>query len=78
MTHTRNGASVLLCCRFINMGGWDTLHGWLQEMRDEENSPLLMELLKVYQKLPVTIDLLKQNNAPKTIKQLSKTEDASK
>ena len=33
---------------------------------------MLVEMLKVYQSLPVTVDILKTNNAAKTIKQLCK------
>ena len=43
-------------------------------MKEEENYPVLVEMLKVYQSLPVTVDILKTNNAAKTIKQLCKSE----
>ena len=57
------------------MGGWDTLNDWLQDVKEEENYPVLTELLKVYQALPVSVDILKTNNAAKTIKQLCKSEN---
>ena len=46
--------------------------------RNENNSPLLGELLEVYLRIPVTVALLKQNSAAKTIKKMQgKTEDDS-
>lgn len=47
---------------------------WLQDAKEEENYPLIVELLKVYRLLPVTVEILKTNNAAKTIKQLVKSE----
>ncbi|GFR85142.1 serine/threonine-protein phosphatase 1 regulatory subunit 10 [Elysia marginata] len=62
--------------KFIEVGGWDTLNAWLDMARNENNSPLLKELLEVYLRLPVTVALLKQNTAAKTIKKMQgKTED---
>ena len=51
------------------------MNGWLQENKTEECYAFLLELLKLYERLPVTIDLLKKNNCAKTVKQLSKAED---
>ena len=64
--------------RFIETGGWQIIYRWLDEAKGEYNIPFLLELLKVYQHLPVTIDLLKQNNCAKTIKQLGKIDDEGK
>ncbi|XP_071115636.1 serine/threonine-protein phosphatase 1 regulatory subunit 10-like isoform X2 [Haliotis cracherodii] len=61
--------------KLLESDGWTTLNSWLQECKDEDNKPLLIEMLKLYQNLPVTIQILKQNNAAKLIKQLSKSED---
>ncbi|KAK3611012.1 hypothetical protein CHS0354_005443 [Potamilus streckersoni] len=61
--------------RFMSVGGWDTLNAWLQESKDDENWPVLVEILKVYQNLPVSVDILKKNNAAKTIKQLCKSDN---
>jgi len=69
---TRN-KNILL--NFVEAGGWDTLYKWLQEARLEINKPLLLELLKLYKHLPVTVTLLKQNNCAKDIRQLSKCSD---
>ena len=68
----------LIFSRFINSGGWNTMNKWLHESKEEDSVPFLMELLRVYQQLPVTIDLLKKNNTAKTVKQLSKTENERK
>lgn len=67
-----------LYSRFLEVGGWDILNTWLEVARDDNNEPLLGEILEVYQSLPVTVGLLKQNSAAKTIKQLSKAEKESK
>ena len=64
--------------RFIDDGGWDTLDAWLQDSKDGDNTPVLVEILKVYQQLPITVELLKKNSAAKTIKQFRKSEDESK
>ncbi|XP_033732806.1 serine/threonine-protein phosphatase 1 regulatory subunit 10-like [Pecten maximus] len=61
--------------KFIDVGGWDILNVWLEDSKNTENTPILVELLKVYQQLPITVDLLKKNGAAKTIKQLRKSED---
>lgn len=66
-----------VCCRFIDVGGWDILNTWLEDSKETENTPVLIELLKVYQQLPITVSLLKKNSAAKTIKQLRKSEDES-
>ena len=64
--------------RLICSGGWDTINDWLQDAKETENFPLLVEILKVYQLLPITVDILKTNNAAKTIKQLCKSDHESK
>ncbi|CAL1530543.1 unnamed protein product [Lymnaea stagnalis] len=61
--------------KFIDVGGWNILNSWLDVARGDNNDPLLGELLDVYLLMPVTVVLLKQNSAAKTIKQLSKTEN---
>ena len=71
---------ICFTCRFIEEGGWTVLNEWLQEIKNttEENSPVLIELLKVYQVLPVSVTLLKLNSCAKTIKTLSKSEDSGR
>ncbi|XP_060065706.1 serine/threonine-protein phosphatase 1 regulatory subunit 10-like [Ylistrum balloti] len=61
--------------KFIDVGGWDILNVWLEDSKNTENTPILVELLKVYQQLPITVELLKKNGAAKTIKQFRKSED---
>lgn len=63
--------------RFIEVGGWDVLNTWLQDCKDTENYPVLIEMLKVFQQLPVTVEQLKKNNSAKTIKAFSKCENES-
>nr|KAG5693171.1 hypothetical protein BaRGS_035369 [Batillaria attramentaria] len=52
--------------KFLTVGGWDTLNKWLQQARDDENAPLLVELLKVYQGLPVHDKLKKKKRKTRT------------
>ncbi|XP_041371059.1 serine/threonine-protein phosphatase 1 regulatory subunit 10-like [Gigantopelta aegis] len=61
--------------KFVESGGWDVLNTWLQDSKELENHPVMLEILKVYQAFPVTVRMLKQNNAAKTIKQLGKIGD---
>ncbi|KAK2168012.1 hypothetical protein LSH36_21g02059 [Paralvinella palmiformis] len=61
--------------KFISIGGWDILNTWLHEAKLENNIPLLTEILKVYNQLPVNLELLKQNNCAKTIKHLTRLDD---
>ncbi|CAH1785294.1 unnamed protein product [Owenia fusiformis] len=57
---------------FIKAGGWNVLNTWLQDAKNEDNVPLLIELLKVYVQMPVSVELLRQNSCAKTIKALGK------
>ena len=61
---------------FIAEGGWDVLNDWLQLARADINDAFLRELLKVYSQIPITVNLLKQNSCAKTIKQISKSDNA--
>lgn len=54
--------------KFIEVGGWEVLNTWLQDCKESENYPVLIEMLKVFHQLPVTVELLKKNNSAKTIK----------
>ncbi|XP_064649015.1 serine/threonine-protein phosphatase 1 regulatory subunit 10-like isoform X2 [Lineus longissimus] len=61
--------------KFIDDGGWDLLNVWLQDAKSDENTPFLLELLHLYQMMPVSkfsVELLKSNNCAKTIKGLCK------
>ena len=65
--------------RFVADGGWELLNGWLTDAKSSDNIPVIMELIKVFKQLPVTIDILKKNNTAKLIKQMTKGEgDESK
>lgn len=59
----------------MSSGGWDTLHSWLNDYKDIKESPVLVLLLHTYQRLPVSMDLLKANSAAKIIKSLRKHSD---
>lgn len=60
--------------KFMDGGGWTVLNSWLSEGKKSHNVPLLVEILQVLTKLPVTIAALKQGNMGKLVKQLSKHE----
>lgn len=63
----------------MDTGGWNVLNKWLLEGKEADNVEFLKDLLQVYQQLPVTVTILKQNSCAKTIKQLIKTsQDAGK
>ncbi|XP_048849186.1 serine/threonine-protein phosphatase 1 regulatory subunit 10 [Brienomyrus brachyistius] len=59
--------------RFIRLGGYKLLNGWLTYAKTTSNTPLLQLILLTLQKLPLTVDNLKQNNTAKLVKQLSKS-----
>ncbi|KAG9335643.1 hypothetical protein JZ751_004294 [Albula glossodonta] len=59
--------------RFIRVGGYKLLNGWLTYSKTTTNTPLLQLILLILQKLPLTVDHLKQNNTAKLVKQLSKS-----
>ena len=56
----------------LSCGAWETLHEWLQEFKDLEETPVLVLLLETFQKLPVTMEMLKSTTSAKMIKNLSK------
>ncbi|XP_026851451.2 serine/threonine-protein phosphatase 1 regulatory subunit 10 [Electrophorus electricus] len=67
--------------RFIRVGGYKLLNSWLTYSKSTTNTPLLQLILLTLQKLPLTVDHLKQNNTAKLVKHLSKsgeTEDLRK
>jgi len=53
------------------------LHNWLLHSKGNDCRTFLIELLKLYKRLPVTVELLRQNSCAKDIKQLSKCPDTS-
>lgn len=59
----------------MDSGGWTVLNSWLSKAKDSNDVLFLLELLKVYQALPVTVELLKETSCAKSIKQLSKSDD---
>ena len=58
--------------RFISNSGWNMLNKWLTEAKETENMVFVVELLKVYQSLPVSVDDLKKDNTARFIKGLTK------
>lgn len=61
--------------RFLLAGGWGILNRWLTEYINSANFPMLHELIEVLKFLPVTIDVLKQGNTGKIVKQMTKLDD---
>nr|DBA20569.1 TPA: hypothetical protein GDO54_017331 [Pyxicephalus adspersus] len=64
-----------LLSKFIRVGGYKLLNIWLTYARNNNNSPLLHQILLTLQHLPLTVDHLKLNNTAKLVKQLSKTSE---
>ena len=46
--------------RFVDSEGWPTLNAWLAEYKRQSNTSMLIEMLELLQKLPVTIAALKK------------------
>lgn len=59
--------------RFME-AGWPVLNVWLAEAKKTQNIAVLVEVMQVLLKLPVSVAALKQGNMGKLIKQLSKQE----
>ncbi|XP_062866202.1 serine/threonine-protein phosphatase 1 regulatory subunit 10 isoform X2 [Trichomycterus rosablanca] len=59
--------------RFIRVGGYKLLNSWLTYSKTTNNTPMLQLILLTLQKLPLTVDHLKQNNTAKLVKHLSKS-----
>ncbi|KAK2864641.1 hypothetical protein Q7C36_003795 [Tachysurus vachellii] len=59
--------------RFIRVGGYKLLNAWLTYSKTTTNTPMLQLILLTLQKLPLTVDHLKQNNTAKLVKHLSKS-----
>ena len=62
-THTHAVVVTVFCCcscRFVDSEGWPTLNAWLAEYKRQNNTSMLMEMLELLQKLPVTIAALKK------------------
>jgi len=68
---------VCVCGSVLENGGWTVLHNWLLHSRTSDCRSFLIELLKLYRQLPVTVELLRQNSCAKDIKQLSKSSNTS-
>lgn len=51
------------------------MHEWLIDAIEKNNVPFLIELVKVLDKCPINIERLKQNDTPKLLKQLVKSEN---
>ncbi|XP_014673939.1 PREDICTED: serine/threonine-protein phosphatase 1 regulatory subunit 10-like isoform X1 [Priapulus caudatus] len=60
---------------FVQRGGWNVLNEWLQDFRQAENMPSMRELLRLFKDMPVSVDVLKQNNTPKIVNKLTKGDD---
>lgn len=50
--------------RFIRVGGYKLLNAWLTYSKATTNTPLLQLILLILQKLPLTVDHLKQVPRP--------------
>jgi len=64
--------------RFLATGGWGILNKWLLEFTRSQNYPVLLELVDVLKIMPITVELLKQGNTGKLMKQMTKLENAGK
>lgn len=58
--------------QFMETGGWNMTHSWLQEAIDSDNWPFVQEILELFLLCPVGVVRLRSNSAPKLVKNLSK------
>lgn len=63
-----------MCLRLLSTGAWQTLYEWLSEFKDLDDTPMLVLLLQMFLKLPVTMEMLKSTKSAKLIKSLVKHE----
>ncbi|KAF6036130.1 hypothetical protein EB796_005558 [Bugula neritina] len=61
--------------KLLSLGAWATLHEWLSEFKELNETPVLVLLLETFQNLPVSMEMLKANSTAKIIKGLSKHTD---
>lgn len=58
--------------KFLEQEGWLTLNQWLNAARAADNTPFTLELLRLLERCPVSVERLKQTNTAKLVKNLSK------
>ncbi|KAF7494221.1 Serine/threonine-protein phosphatase 1 regulatory subunit 10 [Sarcoptes scabiei] len=61
--------------QFLQIGGWDLIYIWVKSSRDLGNVTFLIDLLKLLQILPMSLERLRQNECPKIVKKLCKHEN---
>ena len=63
-----------LLTKWLHEGGWSLLNTWFEDAIKTQNWPMVKEMLILFEKCPVTADLLKEqtneHHAPKLINQL--------
>ncbi|CAK8674383.1 unnamed protein product [Clavelina lepadiformis] len=64
--------------KFLAEGGWQIMNQWLVDAKDSENLALVLEVMKLLQRLPLRIDHLKENNTPKLVKAFAKSASCPK
>jgi protein phosphatase 1 regulatory subunit 10 len=60
--------------KFVDSDGWHLMNVWLAEYKKTQNIAVMVEMVEVLQKLPVTVHALKKGTMGKLVKQLSKHE----
>ncbi|KAI1289156.1 Serine/threonine-protein phosphatase 1 regulatory subunit 10 [Halotydeus destructor] len=58
--------------RFLDQDGWETVNSWLNLAKEASTTPFLLELIKLLERCPVSVERLKQTNTARVIKLLSK------
>lgn len=61
--------------KFLELDGWETINSWLDLAKKSENRPFLIEIIRLLERCPVSVERLKQNNTAKLVKSLSKDSD---
>lgn len=58
--------------RFLASGGWKLIFQWLGDAINNGNNPFIKEILQLLILCPIRIDFLRESNAPRIVKGLSK------
>lgn len=59
--------------RFMDAGGWNLIHSWLNDVLKTDNIMLTWDILKIINITHITTERLVANGIPKLVKRLSIT-----
>ncbi|EGD79013.1 hypothetical protein PTSG_01982 [Salpingoeca rosetta] len=77
LAHLSKGPGQPIVSKCLHAGAWQTLFDWLTRARQTNQTAVLTALMETLQVLPVTLDLLTQNELARTVKQCRKIPEVS-